>query len=73
MDERFAVVSTARMDDAAWGRAPDGQRLEIRLRKMVTKNLGILYFALNQTSDRRSVMFGPILGLRDLDSAGEDF
>jgi predicted Zn-dependent protease len=71
--ERFAVVSTARMDDAAWGGAPDAQRLEVRLRKMVTKNLGILYFGLNQTSDRRSVMFGPILGLGDLDSAGEEF
>jgi predicted Zn-dependent protease len=73
MDERFAVVSTARMDDAAWSRAPDAQRLEVRLRKMVTKNLGILYFGLDQSSDRRSVMFGPILGLGDLDSAGEDF
>jgi predicted Zn-dependent protease len=73
MDERFAVVSTARMDDAAWGGAPDAQRLEVRLRKMVTKNLGILYFGLDQSSDRRSVMFGPILGLGDLDSAGEDF
>ena len=73
VDERLAVVSTARMDDAAWGKAPDPQRLEIRLRKMVTKNLGILYFGLDQSSDRRSVMFGPILGLGDLDSIGEDF
>ena len=72
-DERFAVVSTARMDDAAWGGAPDPQRLEVRLRKMVTKNLGMLYFGLDQSSDRRSVMFGPILGLGDLDSIGEDF
>ena len=58
MDEHFAVVSTARMDDAAWGGASDGQRLELRLRKMVTKNLGILYFGLDQSSDRRGVMFG---------------
>jgi len=73
VDERFAVVSTARMDNAAWGGAPDPQLLEIRLRKMVTKNLGVLYFGLDQSSDRRSVMFGPILGLGDLDSIGEDF
>ena len=72
-DERFAVVSTARMDDAAWGGASNPRRLETRLRKMVTKNLGVLYFGLEQSSDRRSVMFGPILGLRDLDSIGEDF
>jgi len=72
-DERFAVVSTARMDDAAWGGKPDPLRIEVRLRKMVTKNLGMLYFGLDQSSDRRSVMFGPILGLGDLDSIGEDF
>jgi hypothetical protein len=48
MDERFAVVSAARMDDAAWGGASDGQRLELRLRKMVTKNLRILYFGLDK-------------------------
>ena len=40
---------------------------------MVTKNLGILYFGLDESSHRRSMMFGPILGPRDLDSIGEDF
>jgi predicted Zn-dependent protease len=72
MDERFAGVSTARMDDAAWGGAPDAQRLEVRLRKMVTKNLGVLYFGLDQTSDRRSVMFGPTASARTFDPASDD-
>ena len=73
MDERFAVVSTARTDEAAWGGASHAERIETRLRKMVTKNLGVLYFGLNQSSDRRSVMYRPILGVGDLDSIGEDF
>ena len=52
MDERFAVVSTARMDEGGWGRASNPELLKTRLRKMVTKNLGVLYFRLDQSTDR---------------------
>ena len=73
MDGRFAVVSTARMDEGRWGRVSNPELLETRLRKMVTKNLGILYFRLDQSTDRRSVMYGPIQSFGDLDSIGDDF
>jgi predicted Zn-dependent protease len=72
-DDRFAVVSTARMDDANLGRRANPQLLETRLRKMVTKNLGIMYFGLAQSTSRRSVLYGPTLGVDDLDRIGEDF
>jgi Zn-dependent protease with chaperone function/predicted Zn-dependent protease len=68
-----AVVSAARMDPAAWGLRPDPDLLDERLRKMVSKQIGVLHFRLAESADRNSVMFGPILGLDDLDSAGEDF
>ncbi len=71
--ERFAVVSSARMDPVNFGYLPDDELRETRLRKMVSKNIGILYYKLPQKSDRKSVMFGPILGIDDLDSVGEDF
>jgi predicted Zn-dependent protease len=71
--ERLAVVSIARMDPANWGGRPDPERLRTRLRKMVGRDLGIMYYGLRESSDRRSVLFGPILGLDDLDSIGEDF
>ena len=71
--ERFAVVSSARMDPVNFGFLPDDELLQARLRKMLTKNIGILYYKLPQKSDRKSVMFGPILGVDDLDSIGEDF
>jgi hypothetical protein len=61
------------MDETNWGRAPAPERLRVRLRKMVAKNLGLVYYGLTQASDRRSVLFGPILSLDDLDSIGEDF
>lgn len=72
-NERFAVVSSARMDPVNFGFLPDDELLQTRLRKMVSKNIGILYYKLPQKSDRNSVMFGPIMGIDDLDSIGEDF
>jgi predicted Zn-dependent protease len=71
--QRVVVVSTARMDESNWGLPVAPDRLRARLRKMVAKNLGVMYYGLTQTSDRRSVLFGPILGLDDLDAIGEDF
>ena len=70
---RAVVVSTARMDDTNWGLPAAPDRLRTRLRKMVTKNLGLMYYGLSPSSDRRSVLFGPILGLDDLDGIGDDF
>jgi predicted Zn-dependent protease len=67
----LAVVSTARMGPAL---GPFGHRLEpARLRKMVTKNIGVLYFELRQSDDPVSVLYDNILGLDDLDGMGEDF
>ena len=34
---------------------------------------GIMHYGLAQRTDRNSVLYGPILGLDDLDSIGEDF
>ena len=71
--QRVVVVSTARMDESNWGLPAAPDRLRARLRKMVGKSLGLMYYGLTQTSDRRSVLFGPILGVDDLDAIGEDF
>ena len=67
---RFAVVSTARMD------APNGtasaKTQGTRLRKMVTKYIGLMYFDLDESDDPGSVMYGDIGGIGDLDAMGED-
>lgn len=65
----FAIVSSARMDA---GFADDARQHQ-RLRKMVTKNLGILYYGLPVSDDPRSVLYRDILGPVDLDYASEDF
>lgn len=54
-------------------REPDSMVLQRRLRKMVSKTVGIMYFGLPQSDDRRSVMYGPILGAVDLDGMGEEY
>lgn len=70
---RFVVVSIARMDPVSFHEAPDPALLYTRARKMVSKNLGLLYYGLPETKDPRSVLYGPILGLDDLDKIGENF
>lgn len=67
--ETLAVVSTARMNVL---RANATKRLE-RLRKMVTRDLGILYYGLALSDDRSSVLYKDILGPDDLDRMTEDF
>jgi predicted Zn-dependent protease len=69
-DDRYAVISTARMGD---GLFVDAARRLRRIQKMVTKNLGILYYGLPQSDDPGSVLYRNILGPTDLDRASEDF
>ena len=72
-DQRVAVVSYARMDPANLGQAPDAAVLEPRLRKMISKNIGIIYYGLPTSDNPLSAMFGNILGVDDLDRMTEDF
>ncbi|MGH7407021.1 MAG: M48 family metalloprotease, partial [Candidatus Methylomirabilales bacterium] len=72
-DGRFAVISSARMDPVNFRKTPDAALLHTRLRKILSKNIGIMYYRLPQSRDRNSVLYGPILSLDDLDSIGEDF
>ncbi|HXW08307.1 MAG TPA: hypothetical protein VD833_23955 [Vicinamibacterales bacterium] len=72
-DQKFAIVSYARMDPANFGLPSDDSVRDSRLRKMVMKNIGIMYFGLPASSNPRSVLYGNILGNDDLDRMTEDF
>jgi hypothetical protein len=63
------VISTARFNAYRAGEAMQMQRL----RKMITKNLGILYYGLGSSQDPGSVMYGQIMGPDDLDAVSEDY
>jgi predicted Zn-dependent protease len=70
---RTAVVSTARLSLTGIGQTSDHELLATRLRKIVTKDLGILYFGLPQSENPKSVLYNQIMGIEELDAVGEDF
>ena len=70
---RYAVVSSARMY-LPLGRWKITEKLMVkRLRKMVTKNVGILYYHLPPNDNPRSVLYRNVGGIRELDYMREDF
>ncbi len=70
---RFAVVSTARMRSTSIPAPAIPEAAYVRLRKMLTKNIGILYYKLPLSSDPTSVLYGRIDEARDIDDMGEEF
>lgn len=70
-NDRFAVVSSGRMH---LGLSADQFRVfESRLRKMVTKNIGVLYYHLPMSFHEKSVMYMGVGGIEELDTMGEDY
>jgi predicted Zn-dependent protease len=73
LEPRFAVVSPVRMDRGCMGfRAADSTTLA-RLRKMVGKNIGVLFFRLPLSDHPRSMMYRAIGGPQELDTMLEEF
>lgn len=71
---RLAIVSTARMERGCLGLfAANEQRQRARLRKMIGKNLGVLYFGLPLSQDPRSLMYAHVGGPQELDVMSEVF
>jgi len=67
------VISTARLNPAYYGKPPAPPLLETRLRKLLTKNIGISFYGLELTSDRGSVLYNDIEDMETLDAMGEDY
>ena len=70
---RFAVISSARMNPVNVGGSPNDVLTEVRMRKMVLKNIGVLYYLFPTNYDPKSVLYDGVEGLEDLDKMGEDF
>jgi len=70
---RFAVVSSARMNPANLGGPANDVLTETRLRKMVLKNIGVLFYTYPINYNPKSVLFDNINSVEDLDNMGEDF
>jgi predicted Zn-dependent protease len=72
-ETRSAVVSTARMSLQYEGEPIAVANVTARLEKVVTKDIGILYYHKNASGNPRSVLFNGILGIEELDVVSEDF
>ncbi len=72
-NNRLAVVSTARMDPALEGRPTDPQWLETRVRRMLTKNLGVMYYGMEESGDWESALYDGISEAEDLDEMRDAF
>ena len=70
---RFAIVSSARMNPVNFGDSANDLLLESRLRKMVMKNIGILYYYFPTNENPKSVLYEGVGAVEDLDNMGEDF
>jgi predicted Zn-dependent protease len=68
-DEGFAVVSSARMGSLDNPIAPI---VASRLRKMVLRDVGVLYFGLPLNDDPSSVLYQDVLSVDDLDRMSEE-
>jgi hypothetical protein len=68
-DSGYAVISTARMGSLA---EPIEPIVMSRLRKMVTRDIDVMYYGLPLNDDRNSVLYRDILGLDDLDRMDEE-
>jgi predicted Zn-dependent protease len=71
--EKYAVVSGGRMHLPQGWQKVTADLILTRIRKMVTKNVGLLYYDLDQSDNPRSVLYSKVGGVKDLDYMGEDF
>jgi len=69
----FAVVSSARMVPWLYRLRGKEYLLQTRLRKMVSKNIGLLVYGLPLSRDPTSLLYNQVLGLDDLDLIQETF
>src|ERR1700749_4474277 len=66
-EQRAAIASTARMDLRYLGEPSDGTSPRERLRKVVTKDVGLLYYQKEASENPRSVLYSGIMGIQELD------
>jgi len=71
--ERFAVVSTARMTPWLYRLRGKEYFLHARMRKMVSRDIGLLVYRLPLSQDPTSLLYGNVGGLNDLDLIQERF
>ncbi len=75
-EERFAVISTAHLsenDEEDDKKPATPEALQKRTLKVLIRDVGLLYYHLQPSSDYRSVLYGTIDDASELDDIGDDY
>lgn len=73
-EERFAVVSTTRLSDDEDGkRSLSSADLQKRILKVMIRDIGLLYYRLQPSTDYRSILYRELDEPSDLDEIGDDY
>jgi YD repeat-containing protein len=70
---RFSIVSTARFHEMPWYAGANPEVFAVRTRKMITRNLALLHFPVDRSSDVSSALSIDVYTASDVDGMGEAF
>ena len=70
---RTGVVSTAQLTWRPQGGRADMGTIRTRLRTMVKRGIGELYYGYPRSVEIRDVMYSPLMRVEDVDKVGSDF
>lgn len=73
LEGRFGVVAMEELNPASSCEPENRELLEARLRKVLARAVGTLYFRLPRSDDPRSVLYSNVGCVDELDVQGEDF
>lgn len=70
---RLGIISTARLHGLPWYAGANPEVYAVRVRKMATKNIALLRYPVDLSSDATSVLASSTFTTADLDKMGESF
>lgn len=72
-DRGLGVISSARLDPRFGGYSAEPNLVKERLAKMLKKTVGVLYEHRGVSTNPRSVMYGPVMDVREIDTMTFDW
>lgn len=72
-EEHFAVISNAHLSEGEDDKPVAPEVLQARARKVLVRDLGILYYRLQPSDDYSSVLYSSVDDPSELDEIGEDY
>jgi YD repeat-containing protein len=68
-----AVISTARLDPVFYGQPAAPNLMATRLRKLLTKNIGLTYYHMELSGDPSSILYDDVETMKTLDGMSDEY